>query len=478
MIMEPITLTPQSPALFFDDRCISRFARLTRCWHQPRKVNQPVLCGQQPWDRAIVCYGSIVEHLGKLYCWYVTWLGESQLKVCLATSDDGIHWSKPSLGLFDTPGLPGDRNNNIVMTSSHDEQGGFIDNLSVIHEPDDQAYPFKCLYWDSGPIPRQPATEGIHAARSADGIHWEHLGLVMPGSGDRFNACPVRIAGRYVAWVRSPDMFDTQPRTRKIYRVHSDNLTDWSEPELILEPDLEDPALMQYYSLMGFPYAGRMLGFLERMHMSPDVLDTELLWSDDLGCSFERSRTRQAFLAPGQAGSWDDTWINLPASMPLIRKNRMWFYYSARADAHGMAEPHHSGGIGLSTLRIDGFVSLKAVGRTSTLTTGPLYWTAGMELGVNFDPRQDLQGHPTNAAIGELRVEVQDLNGRPLPGLSLAECQTLYANTSVYDGSYAPIAWRCGATPAKLNGHGSLPIQLHIQLRHGHLYGIKPLADM
>ena len=40
---------------------------------------------------------------------------------------------------------------------------------------------------------------------------------------------------------------------------------------------------MQIYSLVAFRYGNLLLGGIERMHMSPDKLDTEIAWSHDGG---------------------------------------------------------------------------------------------------------------------------------------------------------------------------------------------------
>ena len=64
---------------------------------------------------------------------------------------------------------------------------------------------------------------------------------------------------------------------------------------------------------------------------------------------------------------------------------------------------------GLATLRLDGFASLDAFGQGGVLHTRPIEAPGG-RLIVNADVR------------GEMRVEVQDRDGKPLAGYAAADC--------------------------------------------------------
>jgi len=62
------------------------------------------------------------------------------------------------------------------------------------------------------------------------------------------------------------------------------------------------------------------------------------------------------------------------------------------------------------TLRTDGFVSVNAPYRGGEMVTKPLTF-AGKQLAINY----------STSAAGSLQVEVQDAEGRPIPGYGLAE---------------------------------------------------------
>ncbi len=403
------------PQLFLDDQWIAASSRLQRCWFSPRKYPHPVLTAEHPWEyNCPVLFGSVLHRDGLFRMWYVAWTRHVPLRACYAESHDGVHWRKPRLGLHE---FEGSMDNNIVFNpfSTH----AIIDDLTIIEDDEhDPRWPLKVLFWESTKTP-SVSNHNIYAGRSADGIHWEMLGPVLPNWGDRFNAVPRRINGKFVVFGRAPDR-DPMGSGRAVWRTESSDLKRWSKPRLVLTSDHEDPALMEIYSLSAFPHHDLLLGGIERMHMSPDQVDCELTWSRDAGCTWQRSRPRPSFIPLGAPGAWDDTWINLPANAPLVRADSLWFYYSGRSGAHGVVYPHNAGGIGLATLRHDGFCALRAREHPGRLLTPVFTWPGG-DLQVNVDCRRDEHSHPRNILPGVLRVEARDAAGKAIKGFTLAD---------------------------------------------------------
>jgi hypothetical protein len=440
--------------LFVDDTWIGQSLWLTRRWHQPRKHSQPVLVAEHPWERwCPVLYGSVLHWRDRYRMWYATWTRQPRPRACYAESDDGVVWRKPALGIYP---FEGSTPSNIVLESSLGPEG-LIDDLTVIDDPDDAPWPLKMLYWQPG---------GIHAARSEDGVHWDTSpGNVLPGWGDRFNALPARLAGQYVLYGRAPVQDGGQGR--RVWRTASPDLRAWSEPELVLAPDVEDAPYMQYYSLVPFAYEGLLLGGLERMYVAPDKVDTELVSSRDGRC-WQRSRPRPAFLSWGPENAFDSAWVNLSASAPIRQRNLLWFYYSGRAGAHGAAYPMNFGGIGLGSLRVDGFASLAAQGKAGLLVTAPMEWPDA-DLAVNFDPRPDPLSHPGDQ-VGELHVEVRGGDGLPLAGYQFDQCPALVRNTHTEPDSSRTVRWAEGRSAQALAGQR---LRLAFRLRDGHLYSFR-----
>jgi len=458
MHYEPNLVHPQ---LFLDDIGIADSTRVARVWHSPRKYPDPVLMAEHPWERwCPVTYGTVLRRDDRFHIWYCVWTRDHQPRACYAVSEDGVEWHKPELGICE---FQGSTANNIILDSL--SPGGLVDDIAVIEDPDDTEWPLKALFWDGAwPKTNEP---GIHLARSADGIHWDRsAGVVLPKWGDRFNATPCKVNGKYILLGRvppevlaeaAPSRFD---RGRVVWRTESDNLIDWSPPELVLTTDLEDPVHRQVYSATAFSYGDLLLGGMERMWLSPDKLDTEIIWSRDLGHTWQRSRTRPSFIPWGAEGSWDDTWINLPTNGPIVCDDRLWFYYSGRSGAHQARYPHNHGGIGLATLRLDGFASLQAQEAWGHVLTQPLLWPAA-ELHVNLDPRRNLEAHQTHAT-GELVVAVRDETNQPLEGFDWSDCVPLVANTIDQR-----VEWKGTKALRSLAGRR---LRLEFRLRDCHLY--------
>ena len=70
------------------------------------------------------------------------------------------------------------------------------------------------------------------------------------------------------------------------------------------------------------------------------------------------------------------------------------------------------------TLRLDGFVSVNAPMAGGELVTKPITFT-GKDLWLNF----------ATSAAGRVQVELQNVEGKPLPGYTLEECEELLGDT-------------------------------------------------
>ncbi|MFA6243759.1 MAG: hypothetical protein WC655_22650, partial [Candidatus Hydrogenedentales bacterium] len=116
------------PQLFVDDALVARKVGVVRRAHACTKLSEPVLIPEKPWEgNRVYVYGSVMpdtEH-GGYRMWYMSAgtslagevrdpkLGDqSKNHVLYATSSDGVHWTRPDLGLFS---FAGDTHTNIVF---------------------------------------------------------------------------------------------------------------------------------------------------------------------------------------------------------------------------------------------------------------------------------------------------------------------------------------------------------------------------
>jgi hypothetical protein len=450
--------------LFLDDALIEDHARVARRFHAARKHAEPILRPDRPWEGATpVMFGTVLRHEGRFRMWYCTGHPASPVQVCYAESDDGLHWRKPALGLIP---WQGSTENNICLSPV---DAPYIDDISVIEDPQDARWPLKALFWE-GAGSAQP-NSGIRAARSRDGIRWDVLPGFVLDFGDRFNAMPHRDHGRFVLLGRTPATYQGRHgpcgQDRLVFRTESGDLLHWSGPVLVNKPDLQDPPPFRIYSQTAFRYEGRLLGFLERMWVVPDVVDPELTWSED-GFSWQRAAERAAFIPRGASGTWDGNWLNLSSNGPIPVGNRLWFYYSGRSGCHACPYPT-IGAFGLATLRRDGFASIDAEEEPGYLTTKPFLWPGG-DLLVNADPRRSADSHPRHIA-GWLAADVRDADGNVLPGFDLESCRRIEANSERESATgYLPLGWRPDRSLDDLKGR---TLRLRFHLKDVALYSFK-----
>jgi len=460
-MVDPLKPDLTQAQMFLDDTLIAMHARVQRRVHPARKHAEPVLAPDTPWEGTCpVLYGTVLHREGRFRMWYRSFKGPSQVNICYAESDDGLRWRKPSLGLYE---FDGSKQNNICFRAPDADT---IDDVSVIEDDRDPDWPLKMLYWQS----RDPKTGefGIRAARSKDGIRWEALrGYALPEWGDRFNAMAHRDGGKFVVLGRAPGASERYGQDRTVSRTESEDLVHWTEPVLVHCPDLADTPHMRIYSATAFRYEGHLLGFLERMHMSPDLLDPELTFSHD-GTVWRRFHERPAFIERGPLGTWDGNWVSLHSGPPILHRGRLWFYYSGRSGAHATPYPI-IGGVGLATLRRDGFVSIGAAEQPGFLETVPLVWR-GADLLVNADNRRRDDSHP-NYPAGWVAAEVRDADGRIVEGFSLGDCLRIEHNTErrTPDG-YTPIRWGGERRMGSLDGRS---VRIRFVLKDARLFAFK-----
>ena len=181
-----------------------------------------------------VMYGSVLHVGGKFRMWYLgmiqTTIERGQAPgwwrpMCYAESDDGVHWTKPALGLVE---LNGSKQNNICLVESEPFSLSRVnDFLTVMHEPDepDPAKRYKCAFIAHVPFdevkggrsaigPDEKRWGAFICATSADGLSWKVVGdHPMNAGGERFEVSGLyHFNGFYYAtgqlispWIFLPD---------------------------------------------------------------------------------------------------------------------------------------------------------------------------------------------------------------------------------------------------------------------------------
>ena len=150
---------------------------------------------------------------------------------------------------------------------------------------------------------------------------------------------------------------------------------------------------------------------------------------------------------------------------PIIVGDEVWMYYTGidaknwwthtgeppALDPH-VKEPNK--GVGLATLRLDGFVSVDADDDEGTLTTKPLVFF-GDTLEIN-----------ANAEGGSITVEALDAEGQVIEGFAVSDCTPITSNSVRH-----VVKWKDNPDCHLLQAR---PIRLRFHLKNAKLYAFEP----
>ena len=413
---------------------------LVRSFHAAKKdLQNPLLEPDRDWEFQYCLYGSVIYDPGiRLFkMWHYGGVtGSVGPNTMYATSKDGLRWERPALNLFSVPNREVD--NNIVMAS---RPGFRPEAQTVLFDPDDEpsrryklvlSYRPRYRIWYSG--------DGIHFRKG------EEFDVEKPGYVD------------VGVLVRDP--------TTKAYRFYhraehggravayreSSDLKNWTQSQLVLHADEQDPPGSELYKFSPFRYGDYWIGMLTFFNHEADhcMLWPTLAWSLD---GVKWTRHREPFIPLGASGEWD-RFNNSVATQPLVVGSELWFYYSGRTYRHGPYAGKDQGpvwgAIGLARLRLDGFASLDASFDGGTLVTRPFILPAG-ELFVN-----------ARAEYGEVVIEVLDEGGRPLDGYTSVPLEQ--------DSVSLQVLWSEGRKLAGLEGR---TVSLRFSLSNARLYAFR-----
>ena len=436
--------------LFVDDFWIADSTGVDRVLHSPTRQSV-ALEPEHPWEVGGLSYLIAIPDQGKFRGWY---RADPQLQdsdynsiTCYAESDDGINWTKPSLGLIE---FNGSKDNNIVWT-----------------EPGINLAPFKDANPDAKPEEQYKAFIRVKrvmlALSSPDGLRWEIMReepILTEYPFDTLNlAFWDTWRKEYVGYFRSVagrGTSDFFKGVRWIRRGTSKDFLNWSPLENI---DCGDTPWEHFYTNSCIQYdraPGTYLMFPSRfVHdriPNPDwtydtgVSDIVFMSSRD-GFSFDRSFL-EAFIRPGlDFNNWHDRGIYFEVGILHTSDTEMTMY--------GMENAHlPTQRIRRYTMRTDGFVSVNSGFRGGEFTTNPFTFK-GDALELNY----------STSAVGSVKVEIQDADGHALPGFGLDDFPEKFGDE--IDGK---VSWNGGGDVGGLAG---TPVRLRFVLKDADVYAFK-----
>jgi hypothetical protein len=413
-LKKSVTNTSANWQLFIDDYWIEHSTNTVTKLHQPGKYsNNPIIKSDVPWEENPYCFGTVLydDEDSVFKFWYQSYNNTKTIKertpILYSTSTDGINWVRPNLGIID---YNGSTDNNIVL-----QNYGFHDlySPSVIKDNDevDPGKRYKMIWWDF-PLGKEGyQDDGMCVAFSPDGIHWTkyagnpvlHAKKTARSISDVMSVMHDTNTGKFVAYTKG--WAEPWPAFRQIVRTESTDFIHWSKPEVVLshKHNVEDP---QSYGMSVSQYGNYYIGLLHSYKKPGDeTIDIQLTVSHD-NKKWSRVADEQTFLPLGPTDGWDDGML---FCAPMFNHgDKTLIYYGGWDNSHSN-QPRHSG-IGLATLRLNGFVSLDAGPALATVTTNAIQNADGPLL-INAD-----------AGKGSLRAELLDAFGNTIPGYTVEDC--------------------------------------------------------
>ena len=470
------TMSESTSHLFLDDHTLAEQRGVTRTWHPLRKHPANPLFARSGAETQLYLFGTVLHEPEPgggpdpiFRMWYYA-VGEGRQWTGYARSRDGLTWEKPDLDLFaDRPGVA----RNAVFSPD----GWRLVGLSgVIRDPnpdmpEDERY--KLVQAADAGDPGLGSWKGKHyvTATSPDGLAWTFRDAIVPTQPcypDR--ACFVwdPYAKAYVLYARSrhrpPDLAERGGPAyfgRAIGRGSSQDFRTWShEWPQVMQATAGDPDGTEIYGWSAFPWAGQWVAWTQIHHSQPHLgyIDMAVSHSRD-GVHWQRRP--ETVLPVGEVGDWD-RFNQCTSNHPLRVGDEIWVYYSGRSYRHKEYRsfpdwrpdlPRDDNGpdfvgIGLATMRLDGWCSLDAGYGGGTVLTEPGVLQSG-DLWVN-----------AKADRGQVVVEVLDEAGQRLPG-------SRPSAPLAADGVRLPVTWPDGGAPT---WSGDRPVRLRFRLENARLY--------
>lgn len=413
--------------LFVDRFLIDRLENATLKLHEPRLA--PTMT--EPADN--LEYGTVIKD-GDLFRLYTRdargskFDGDTTEVTRYCESHDGIHWTKPKLGLVE---IDGSKDNNVILHEAPycHNFSPFLDQRPEVSSEER----FKAL---AGTV-----KSGLVAFISADGIHWKKLRpepVVTYTKEYAFDSQNVSFwseaEGQYVCYFRH----FLDKTLRSVCRTTSPDFITWSAP-VPLRPNFPGEHI---YTTLTHPYFRAPHIYIAtptRFHPERGESTDILFMTTRGGDSYDRT-FREAFIRPGlDPNRWGNRSNYAALNIVPTSPTEMSIFTTPFRRL---------------TLRTDGFASVHVGADVGELLTQPLRFT-GKALVINY----------STSAGGSLRVEILDEAGQPIPNFTLAESLNLVGDTIEQQ-----VHWKNGGDVSSL---ADQPVRLRFVMQEADLFAIQ-----
>ncbi len=442
---------------FVDHLLIDRMSCVTLQLANPQPM-ESVLQFDQPWEGRYCGYVTIFRD-GAVVRMYYRGLPESKADgsdmetTCYAESADGIHFTRPNLGLYERNGT---RENNIVLA----EQAPFSHNFAPFLDerpgvPAEER--FKALAGLS--------STGLVGYVSGDGIHWKKIDekpLITKGHFDSQNLAFWSLQEQcYVSYFR----MSTPEGFRWVDRCTSPDFRTWTDPVVMDNGGVPQEHIYTNQTVPYFRAPHIYLAIAARFMPGRRAITTEeatrigiekdyagdcsdcVLMSSRGGNHYDRT-FMEGFIKPEIGPENWTSRTNYPArGLVQTGENELSMYVQ-----HNYGQT--TGYLKRYALRLDGFASVNAPYAGGELQSKPLRFQ-GSQLHLNF----------ATSAAGSIRVELVGTNGEAIPGYRLEDAEEVIGNSTD-----RVVRWKSGG---ELPPVASQPVRLRFAMKDASLYAIQ-----
>lgn len=449
--------------IFVDQFLIEEFNNVELVMHSPRDEG-PVFYFDKPWEGGFSAYCTIIKDGSTYRAYYrghpvANKDGSSTEVTCYAESQDGKNWVKPSLNIYE---IKGTRDNNVILANRPPESHNFSPFLDTNPNVKPQER-YKALTGTT--------KSGLMAYVSEDGIHWKKIQDSPVYTNGVFDSQNVAFWSeseqQYVCYFRtwSEGGFTKYKGIRSVSRTTSKDFINWDDP---VHMEFGDTPLEHLYTQQTSPYfrapqiyvaiGARFMPNRQvvsddqavKLNVNPryykDCSDAILMTSRG-GNQYDRT-FMESFIRPGIGLK---NWVsrsNYPAlNVVQTSPEEMSVYVNedyAQPTAH----------LNRYSMRIDGFSSLQAPYAGGELLT-KVFTFEGSSLEINY----------STSAAGEIKIEIQDEKGNPVPGYELNNCQTIIGNEIS-----RTVLWNGSEDVSKL---ATKKVRMKIVMKDANLYALK-----
>jgi len=457
--------------LFVDNYLIDKLENLSLRLHEPVLRDVSFKC-DLPWEGLHSIYTTIIYDQGKYRAYYRGGPADGRdgsvtEALCVAFSDDGIHWTKPKLGLAERDGS---KANNIIMTDIPHLMHNFapmVDERPGV--PAAERYKALAGTLHAG---------GLFAFSSPDGLVWKKMSD-KPVLGELSQYAYAYDSQNVPLWSVAENCYVAffrvviPPFKRYIGRAVSKDFLHWENVETMeVIHDGQPAPFEQYYTNQTSVYFRAPHLYIAtpaRFMQGRQVLTEEQAREAKVDPEYFKETTNECsdavFLTSRGGNRYDRTfmepfvrpgiglqnWIsrtNYPAqNIVPTGENEMSLYVNAN-----YATPDCE--LRRYTLRLDGFASLHAPYEGGTFVSKPLTFS-GNRLTLNF----------STSAAGGLKVQLEQRDGQPYPGFSLLDCREI-----IGDEIARNVLWTDGADVSTLAGK---VVRIRIFMKDAELYSLK-----